>query len=883
MDNYMITNVIALYPGRFQPFSKHHATAFKWLQKQFGAANTYIVTSNVVQLPKSPFSFSEKQDIIRQYGLDDRLVQVKKPYNPEEILAKLDPETTAVVFMVGDKDMKEDPRFSFKPKKDGSDSYFQPYDSNKRNLQGFDKHGYLITAPHVSMKIPKYGEISGTVVRKALGEKIPRSNKIDIFKSVFGWYNEKLANMIFDKMENLNEQSLFGKEWWTQSLHLNEDPCWSGYKQVGMKKKGKKTVPNCVPVREGYMSAKVQAKHDAKIEKLKKFLRQHIGQEFVYNFNEFPKTVYGVSREDLQESLILEGGASGHMSYVFDLPNVKTGNDIIKALTLAAEHITANPVPVKIDGLNTDVRMVVLDGKRQFVMDRGTKKDLDVKGLTKSDLESRFGAGHGMIKIGGEVLDMFNEVIPIAQSELKKLGLFDNPNILLNIEYVAGGKSNIIAYTTNKFLAIHNLLELYPTETGARKTKRIAYDKNALESLIQKMLPIAKKHGYMIYGTVPAKAVKSPDINKVLNQTISIPITDDKSVRKTLKSWLQSLTIPKNVKVTWNNVKEPAISKRMFNAIYTGTPIAAMAKNKDEYKTIIDGYITFLSAMLISQEILDNLTSDIGSLADQEGVVINDLSPYPQFKIVGKFITKKPGEDSATFKATKESITEGGNVFKSPKGEHLTTRIKREKVIPTVKELETITKLPLVDNMLGTAGKKVDSGDIDLAVNEKETTKSELESILKRWCISNDLDPKDYIKKSGDSVHFKAKIKGTDEFVQVDFMFGDPEWMRWALRGSSLESKYKAEHAHVLLASIAKYNNMKWSYKRGLLNRADNSIITRDPNQIAKTLLGPKYTAKDLDSVEQIMNALRSNPDRNEMIQDAKETLHKIYNVDISF
>ncbi len=28
------------------------------------------------------------------------------------------------------------------------------------------------------------------------------------------------------------------------------DPCWKGYKQVGMKKKGKKEVPNCVPVKE---------------------------------------------------------------------------------------------------------------------------------------------------------------------------------------------------------------------------------------------------------------------------------------------------------------------------------------------------------------------------------------------------------------------------------------------------------------------------------------------------------------------------------------------------------------------------------------------------------------------------------------------------------
>jgi hypothetical protein len=27
----------------------------------------------------------------------------------------------------------------------------------------------------------------------------------------------------------------------------DDDPCWKGYKQIGMKKKGKKEVPNCVP------------------------------------------------------------------------------------------------------------------------------------------------------------------------------------------------------------------------------------------------------------------------------------------------------------------------------------------------------------------------------------------------------------------------------------------------------------------------------------------------------------------------------------------------------------------------------------------------------------------------------------------------------------
>jgi len=29
-----------------------------------------------------------------------------------------------------------------------------------------------------------------------------------------------------------------------------KSPCWSGYEMVGMKKKGKRRVPNCVPIKK---------------------------------------------------------------------------------------------------------------------------------------------------------------------------------------------------------------------------------------------------------------------------------------------------------------------------------------------------------------------------------------------------------------------------------------------------------------------------------------------------------------------------------------------------------------------------------------------------------------------------------------------------------
>lgn len=198
----MVKNIIAIYPGRFQPFSKHHAEAFDWLVSKFGNKDSYIATSNKVDPPKSPLDFSEKKMIIDKFGYGANLVEVKNPYQAQEIAAKYDPKDTAMVFMVGDKDMQEDPRFAMKPKKDGTAGYFKPYKGNENKLEGFDRHGYLIVAPHISLDIPGVGEMSGTNVRKALSADVSPEEYNKLFTGVFGWYDLKIAKILHDKFTN---------------------------------------------------------------------------------------------------------------------------------------------------------------------------------------------------------------------------------------------------------------------------------------------------------------------------------------------------------------------------------------------------------------------------------------------------------------------------------------------------------------------------------------------------------------------------------------------------------------------------------------------------------------------------------------------------------
>jgi len=162
-------------------------------------------------------------------------------------------------------------------------------------------------------------------------------------------------------------------------------------------------------------------------------------------------------------------------------------------------------------------------------------------------------------------------------------------------------------------------------------------------------------------------------------------------------------------------------------------------------------------------------------------------------------------------------ISEGGNIFKQPDGTELTRRINQNEVAPTINWLEGITGLDLTkekakdglpSKWLGSTGRKATSGDLDLAVNANEVTKADLESKLKAWATQNNLDPKEYVAKSGISVHFKAPITGDAKkgFVQTDFMFlNNIEWETWLLSGGMRShSEYKGVIREVALNSIAK-------------------------------------------------------------------------------
>ena len=215
-------------------------------------------------------------------------------------------------------------------------------------------------------------------------------------------------------------------------------------------------------------------------------------------------------------------------------------------------------------------------------------------------------------------------------------------------------------------------------------------------------------------------------------------------------------------------------------------------------------------------------------------------------------------------------IKEGGNVFKDADGAIVTTRINQTDVKPTVQWLEQLTGLPLMDNMLGSTGQKPTSGDLDLAVDPKTISKQELEAKLTKWAESHGFDPREWIRKSGISLHFKAPITGREDrgYIQTDFMFVQkPDFSKFLMRADP-QSDYKGVTRNVLMNSIAKAAGYKLSPNTGLVSRLDNSFITDEPGQIAKYILNKGATEKDLFSVEAILNALRNDPQRDQKLED---------------
>jgi hypothetical protein len=196
--------VFVIYPGRFHPFHAGHKGVYNYLSTKFGGNDVYITTTGVVELPKSPFSFDEKKEMMMATGIpSNKILNVKNNYNLQSVSSQIpiNVERDSIIFAVSQKDMAEDPRFKNFVKKDGSPSYLQPMPKNESKLEPAIKHGYLITVPTTDFTVLGLPARSASQLRSQYTTLNPEQQKSFIV-DLFGSYNPKIHKILNNKLGN---------------------------------------------------------------------------------------------------------------------------------------------------------------------------------------------------------------------------------------------------------------------------------------------------------------------------------------------------------------------------------------------------------------------------------------------------------------------------------------------------------------------------------------------------------------------------------------------------------------------------------------------------------------------------------------------------------
>jgi hypothetical protein len=290
----------------------------------------------------------------------------------------------------------------------------------------------------------KNGEpISATVVRNALV-----NNDYDAFRASYPNNNAAEVKNAWQILKGVQEASIFSESWWINELQEEVDEVFAAT-----------------------MNKAETQRHKKKINKLNKFLDRQGDSSFVYDFDEFPKTVMGV--------VLTEGGAAGHMAHPYDDHGL-TFNDIKEIISRGLEgrlDIEA-AVTEKTDGQN--IQVTWKDGQIGFARNKGTV----INPMSVQEIQAKFD-NRGPISdaFGGAAEDLSEAFNKVNADTLNQI--FKNGRVFANMEIIYPATKNVISYEV-AVLQFHNLVEydeqgnIVQTDlTGGATVQRIIQDANA--------------------------------------------------------------------------------------------------------------------------------------------------------------------------------------------------------------------------------------------------------------------------------------------------------------------------------------------------------------------------------------------------------------------
>lgn len=225
-----------------------------------------------------------------------------------------------------------------------------------------------------------------------------------------------------------------------------------------------------------------------------------------------------------------------------------------------------------------------------------------------------------------------------------------------------------------------------------------------------------------------------------------------------------------------------------------------------------------------------------------------------------------------------EILLEGGNVFPDVKP------FTKEQAAGILSSINKVMPkgMPLIK--VGSAGQKPVSGDMDVMVDEdallkyfSKQIKDQLSNFAGKKAAPKPAQIarallKEYFKAKGfdaaqTGINVHVKVATDKDPAQVDIMLVKDAANVSKFHQHDYTGKFRGSHKHQLMSSIAKHmkskkypNGLMWSAFQGLFNRDEqgkkDQLITRDPDTVAKMLLHPKATVKDLGNVESILKAI---------------------------
>lgn len=209
---------------------------------------------------------------------------------------------------------------------------------------------------------------------------------------------------------------------------------------------------------------------------------------------------------------------------------------------------------------------------------------------------------------------------------------------------------------------------------------------------------------------------------------------------------------------------------------------------------------------------------------------------------------------------------------------------------------------------LGSAGKKDESGDIDLALDEKaftnihdwNLTQSEVnnyfttfqkrartatkEQLLKRAIITAIGD-----KLETESSRIKVDTKGAGngtlfcqypqfdssgkflgKEVQIDINIGDPNWLKFAYYSDAYKGNIKGLHRTQLMLSLFANKGYTFSHNYGVKSKETNKIVAKSPNQainLLNDLYGFQLSEETLQNYHKLQDYLKNHLDEQELHQ----------------